>query len=174
MELTNTAINIIKALLFSSAEPLSIEKIHEILKGFNEFSLKEIENLLVELKNTYSAEDEVLQLDELANGYILRTKLIYRPYIEKLKGIKRPEKLSIAAIEVLAIISHKQPITKSSIESIRGVDSSNIIHSLVEKDLITCLGKDESIGRPSLYGVTPKFLQYFGLKNINDLPIQTS
>jgi segregation and condensation protein B len=174
MELQQTATNILKALLFSSAEPLFLDKIQEIMKTFHPFSLEEIKELLNSLKEHYSSEDEVLQIDEVSNGFLLRTKLIYRPYIEKLKGVKRPEKLSLASIEVLAIVSHKQPITRSSIEAIRGVDSSNIIHSLVEKELLVSLGKEETLGRPTLYGVTSKFLQYFGLKNLTELPLKTS
>ena len=174
MELAKTAKQIIEALLFSSAEPLNLEKIHEILSAFHPFTLDEVREFLKSIQEKYSRDDQSLQIDEVSNAFILRTKLIFRPYIEKLKGIKRQDKLSQAAYEVLAIISHKQPITRASIDAIRGVDSSNIVCSLVDKELIHSIGKDESLGRPTLYGVTPKFLTHFGLKNLEDLSIKST
>ncbi len=174
MELAKTAKQIIEALLFSSAEPLPLEKIHEIIQSFHPFTLIEVKELLTSIKEKYAREDQALQLDEVSNAFILRTKLIFRPYIEKLKGIKRQEKLSMAAYEVLAIISHKQPITRASIDAIRGVDSSNIVYSLIDKELIHSMGKEESLGRPTLYGVTSKFLSHFGLKNLEDLPAKST
>lgn len=169
MSIHQTAKKIIEALLFSSNEPIALEKIHEIIQTFYQFSSTEILILLNELQESYNLEDKPIQLDIISSGYIFRTKPIYRPYIEQLKGQKKPEKLSIAAIEVLAIVSHKQPITKSTIDAIRGVDSGNVIHSLLEKDLLIQLGKEESLGRPMLYGASQKFLQHFGIKSFAEL-----
>lgn len=165
MNLKQQATLIIEALLFSSDEPLSLEKIQEILQTFYLFPLQEIKEMVESLKT----QNHAYQLDLCSGGYLFRTNIIYRPYIEKLKGMKRREKLSIAAIEVLAIVSHKQPITRSSIEAIRGVDSSNVLHALIEKELIEQVGKEESPGRPPLYSVTKKFLQHFGLKDFTEL-----
>jgi segregation and condensation protein B len=170
MNKSNCAKQIIESLLFSTNEPINIEKITEILTFFHPYTQTDVKMLIEEIRNRYLHEDHYLQLDEIDCCYVFRTKPLFRPYIEKLKGVKKPEKLSNAALEVLAIIAHKQPITKSHIESIRGVDSSNLIHGLLEKELIEVIGKDESPGRPLLFGTTFKFLQYFSLKTIEEIP----
>ncbi|MDR3625055.1 MAG: SMC-Scp complex subunit ScpB [Chlamydiales bacterium] len=160
---------VIEALLFSSSDPLSLQKIHEILQDFYPYSEIETKEFINLLKENYTHHQHAFQLDEIAGGYILRTSTAFSPYIEKLRGHKRTEKLSQAGIETIAIIAHKQPIARSAIEAIRGVDSSGILHTLLEKELIEIVGKQEVPGRPSLYGVTKKFLHYFGIKSIQEL-----
>jgi segregation and condensation protein B len=159
---------IIEALLFSSSEPLPLSKIKEVLE--DSFSLKELESLILELNQEYLKNDKPYHIVNIAEGYILRTKKEYAPYLDKLFRRKKTDKLSHAAAEVLAIIAYKQPITRARIDEIRGVDSSGILANLMDRELIQVVGKEEVVGRPSLYGVTKQFLQHFGLSSIQELP----
>lgn len=160
---------IVEALLFSSAEPLTLQKICEILMTFYPYSEHDTKSILLDLQESYQNDHHAFQLDEIAGGYILRTSSTFSPYIDRLKGQRRTEKLSQAGIEVLAIISHKQPIARAAIEAIRGVDSSGILHTLLERELIQIIGRQDVPGRPSLYSVTDKFLHYFGLKSLSEI-----
>lgn len=169
-ERRNQAKKIIEALLFASDEPLPLQKIHEILEIFSLFSVSTVKEMVEELGQSYRSAESSFHLYEIAGGYILRTAEIYRPYIEKLNGTKRSEKISPATMEVLAIIAYKQPIARAQIEGIRGVDCSNVLHSLLERELIEQSGRSETPGRPSLYITTPRFLKHFGLKSLEDLP----
>lgn len=160
----------LEAMLFSSPEPVPKEKLREILKEHWPLRRGEFSQILQELQEDYKREDRPFQLDEIAGGLVLRTKELYSCFVEKLMGNRRAERLSPAAMEVLAIIAYKQPITRPAIEAIRGVDSSGVVASLLERDLIHSIGKLEAPGRPSLYATTNRFLQHFGLKNATDLP----
>lgn len=160
----------LEAMLFSSPEPVPKEKLREILKEHWPLKRGEFSQILQDLQEDYTREDRPFQLDEIAGGLVLRTKEVYGPFVEKLLGGRRAERLSSAAMEVLAIIAYKQPITRPAIEAIRGVDSSGVVASLLERDLIHAVGKLEAPGRPSLYATTNRFLQHFGLKNATDLP----
>ena len=107
---------------------------------------------------------------KLSNGYVLKTKEEYHSYISKLYNNKKKWFLSKQSLEALSIIAYKQPITKSEVEYIRGVSSDYIIKTLLEKELITIKGRDQSIGKPLLYGTSQKFLEAFGIDSISDLP----
>ena len=156
---------IIEALLFSSHEPLSEKRLGEVLEGIDKESLR---SALEELKKEYQ-EKENLEIREIAGGYQIFTCQDYAPWIEKLHRT-RPTRLSQAALETLAIIAYNQPIIRAEIESIRGVDTSGVLHTLLEKNLVKILGRKKVIGRPLLYGITDDFLKYFGLKDISELP----
>ena len=160
---------VIEALLFSSNEPISAEKIAEILKLNFTLKTEEIKHLLKELQEEYRNLKRSFQLDEIGNGYLLRTTKEYAPYVELLYQDKRGERLSKAATEVIAIIAYKEPITKLEIEKIRGVDSSGAIQSLLERELIAVVGRLDVPGKPSQFGLTKKFLTHFGLKSLQDL-----
>lgn len=161
---------ILEALLFSSSEPLSLSKLKEIVENFHPFSAEKIRQLLCELGENYRLLGTSFQLFEIAEGYLLRTSEAFHPYVEKLQSVKRAEKLSRAAIEVMAIIAYRQPVTRGQIEGIRGVDCSAMLSSLLEKKLIVQVGKLEVAGRPPLYGTTSEFLNHFGLSNLEQLP----
>ena len=161
---------IIEALLFVSHEPISFNKIREVLDSVEPLKPKQIQDLLQELAEEYILHQRAFRLEEIAQGYILRTCREYGPYIDLLFRNKRTEKLSPAAAEVLAIIPYRQPITRPQIEAIRGVDSSGVIQSLLERQLIEAVGRLEAPGRPSLYGITPYFLKHFGLRDLKELP----
>jgi segregation and condensation protein B len=160
---------IIEALLFATSDPLSLSKIKEVVELSYPLSLSEIRTHIENLKEEYKREKRGFRLDEIAEGYLLRTAPDLFPYVEALHRDRRGEKLSKAAMEVLAIIAFKQPITRGQVESIRGVDSSGTLSSLMERGLIEVKGKLDAPGRPSQYGTTKGFLKHFGLKDFQQL-----
>ena len=157
---------ILEALLFVSDAPLHLERIEEALEGR---SRAEIAKLLVCLQERCRQGDRGVRLIEVAGGYRLVTKPEMAPWIERLRG-SRPTKLSKAALETLAIIAYKQPITKPEIEAIRGVMIDGVLKTLVERDLIRILGRKPEVGRPIIYGTSRDFLEYFGFKDLSELP----
>ncbi len=163
---------IIEALLFAAGEPLSLQKIHEIVASGHETTLKEIKQTIGNLQKEYADEGRAFRLEAIAEGFVLRTHSDFAPFVRLLFSSRRNEKLSSASMEVLAIVAYKQPITKASIERIRGVDSSGVLQHLAERELIEVCGKAEACGRPSLYGTTKEFLKYFGLNKLDELPSQ--
>lgn len=156
---------IIESLLFSSNEPVPLRKLKEILQTVYPYSTEQVKELIYALREDYAEQNRAFQVEEIAKGYLLRTCADYHPYIHRLLKHTRPDKLSQAALEVLAIIAYRQPITRPQIDEIRGVDSSGIIHTLLDRLLIEQSGKLEVPGRPTLYCVTSHFLQHFGLKD---------
>lgn len=157
---------ILEAIFFSHPEPLGIKDLQRLLP---EWKREELEKALKELLKDYESLGLSFRLEEVAGGYQFRTLPEYAPWVRRGKKVT-PLKLSSAALEVLAIIAYKQPITRAEVESIRGVDSGGVIGSLLEKGLIKPLGRKETPGRPLLYGTTKKFLEVFGLKSLKDLP----
>lgn len=165
MNLT-TARAIAEALIFASSEPISIKTMAMII-GVNEHTLKQMINDLME---DYQQKQCGIQIIEVANGYQFATNSEYAVYIEKLQKMPRNIGLSQAAIETLAIVAYKQPITKAEIEALRGVSIESSLATLVDKSLIEETGRKETPGRPILYGTTKRFLKYFGLNDLNELP----
>lgn len=161
---------LIEALLFSSNAPLAFNKIREVTDAMAPFRPRILRELLQELQYDYIAQKRSFRLEEIAEGYIMRTCEEFAPYIDLMYRNKRAEKLSQAATEVLAIIAYKQPITRPQIDAIRGVDSSGTVQNLLERQLIEPLGKLEAPGRPMLYGITKEFLIHFGLRDLAELP----
>lgn len=163
---------VLEALLFSSAEPISVHKMHAIAETVSPLSLGALRTALEALQEEYEVQQKPFRLIESAQGFILKTLEEFSPYVEMLGRNKRVEKLSQPAAEVLAIIAYRQPITRAQIEAIRGVDSSGTLSSLMERELIMSVGRLEAPGRPTLYGVTKEFLHHFGLKDVKDLSTQ--
>ncbi len=157
---------IIEALLFISGQPLSMAEIKRIL----ELGEAEIKGLLEEFRTEYDMRGSGLQVAEVAQGYQIVTRQQYAPWVRKLANITVSAKLSQAALETLAIVAYKQPAIKAEIEAIRGVNSDGVMKTLLERSLIKILGRREMPGRPLMYGTTKEFLQYFGLKDLSDLP----
>jgi segregation and condensation protein B len=162
---------IIEALLFSSGEAISIEKIKEVVQTSYPIRSREIEELIEELCQEYREQQRAFQIEQIAGGFLLRTSPEMYPFLEHFYMDKRGEKLSKAATEVLAIIAFRNPITKREIEKIRGVDCSGTMAALLERGLIEPVGRKEAPGRPMQYGVTKQFLQHFGLKNLQELTV---
>lgn len=159
----------IEALLFSSDSPLNLNKIREVTDTLYPFKPRVIQELIQALQLEYAQQKRGFLLEEIAQGYILRTSPDFSAQLAQLHNQKRIERLSQASTEVLAIISYKQPITRAQVDSIRGVDSSGALSNLLERDLVEPVGKQNSPGRPTLYGTTSYFLQYFGLKDLSEL-----
>jgi len=157
---------IIESLLLVAEEPLQIDRINNILTGAEK---KEIQNALAELSKEYEARKGGFFLREVAGGYQIRTRPEYREWIKRLIQPKTL-RLSRAALETLATIAYKQPIIRSDIEHIRGVNCGGILRMLLERKLIRVLGRKEIPGRPLIYATTKQFLEVFDLKNLKDLP----
>jgi len=158
---------IVEALLFAVQEPISVRKISEIVEGTE---AKEIREVIQQLREEYDTNDMVFQIEEIANGFQLLSRPEYHEWISKIRKKSGESKLSQQALETLSIIAYKQPIIRADIEAIRGVQSGQMIRTLIEKGLVKITGRDEVLGRPLLYGTTTKFLDHFGLKSIKDLP----
>lgn len=158
---------IVEALLFAVQEPISVRKISEIIEGTE---AKEIREVIQQLRDEYDSHDRVFQIEEIANGFQLLSRPEYHEWISKIRKKSGESKLSQPALETLSIIAYKQPIIRAEIEAIRGVQSGQMIRTLIEKGLVKITGRDEVLGRPLLYGTTTKFLDHFGLKSIKDLP----
>lgn len=156
---------ILEALLLASPEPLSLKRIAEVI-GLEE---REARILLEDLRRQYEEPGRGICIREMAGGYVLTTRPEYADYVERLLQPKA-RGLSHAALETLAIIAYRQPVTKPEIEGVRGVKVDRIVESLLERRLIREMGRKEGPGRPVLYGTTQEFLQYFGLKDLSELP----
>ena len=155
-----------EAVLFASGDPVSIERLSQIF----EISPEKVEMYARNLEVKLDAEHSGLMLLHLENTYQLATRKDYAPYIKKAFDIKRKIPLSPAALEVLAVVSYNQPVTKSFIEQVRGVDCSGVVTTLLEKELIEERGRLELPGRPLLYGTTKNFLRCFGISDLSELP----
>jgi len=157
----------IEALLFVSGNPLSLDK----LKGvFDETQPEQIEAQVKALQQDYSDRGAGLMVAEVAGGYQLATRPEQFGWIRKFKSVKVSTKLSKPALETLAIVAYKQPITRTEVEQIRGVNIGGIMRNLMERRLVKIVGKKDVPGKPMMYGTTPDFLQYFGLKDLSSLP----
>lgn len=161
---------VIEALLFATNMPLHFDKIREITDTVHPLSPRALHALIHEMQVEYRCQNRAFQLEEIAEGFVLRSCEEYSSYIALLNRNKRADKLSQAAAEVLAIIAYRQPITKPQIEAIRGVDSSSAFQVLIERELIQPVGKLEAPGRPVLFGTTREFLRHFGLRDMTELP----
>lgn len=157
---------IIEAILFVSDKPVSIMTLKEVLKDIEP---TEIRTCVEELNNEYNSTDRSFTVREIAGGFQMLTDPVYSTWISSL--YKKPaDRLTGPALETLAIIAYKQPLTRSDIEIIRGVNVDGVLHTLEERSLIRTKGRVDAPGRPILYGTTNEFLQHFGLKSLEDLP----
>jgi segregation and condensation protein B len=168
----NIYLPVIEALIFSAEEPLTTSEISKAIKEIDGEDVKEeeIESAVDMLNEKYKNYEISINIIRVSNGFLFATKPEYAKYVGYLSSEKSSRRLSQAALETLAIIAYKQPITKPEIEAIRGVNSDYMINTLLEKNLITIKGRAETIGRPLLYVTTDTFLIYFGLNKLSDLP----
>jgi segregation and condensation protein B len=159
-------IAVIEALLFASETPLNVERMAEILPDTDK---KEIAALLEGLMREYEARGGGISLQEIAGGFQFRTRTDLAPWIRKLKA-GRPAMLSPAAMETLAVVAYRQPLVKSEIDRIRGVDASGALKGLLEKKIVRIVGRKDVPGKPIIYGTTRKFLEVFNLRDLSELP----
>lgn len=162
----------IEAILFVAENEVTAKELEQVLaKNFGEdINAEIIQNALDALEEQYKSDVYSFYLVNISNGYRLLTKSKYHKTISQYLGIKSKKKLSRAAMETLAIVAYRQPITKGQIESIRGVSSDYGIQKLLEKELIAIVGRSEGVGRSLLYGTSEIFMDHFGLKSLKDLP----
>lgn len=162
--------SILEGLLFAAGdEGLSIKQLTSVL----EIDEATVLSIIEDLKEEYQKKERGIDLVEVAGVYQLTTKKEHAPYLKRLMETPMNQSLSQAALETLAIIAYKQPITRIEIEEIRGVKSERSIRTLLAKGLIQEVGREEGVGRAILYGTTKEFLEYFGLKTIEELPSLT-
>lgn len=159
--------SILECLLFVSDKPLSLSTLQGLLESVDRRTLLAA---LDELKAEYDQQKRAFQLMDIAEGYQLATRVQYAPWIRKMYKTRTASKLSRAALETLAIIAYRQPITRAEIEDVRGVAADSVVSLLLERKFIRLVGRKEVVGRPMLYGTTKDFLHYFGLKDLNDMP----
>ncbi len=158
---------IIEALLFVTADPIPLTRFLALLGAVTR---EEVEAALASLRYDYEQEGRGLQLAEVAGGYRIMTKAEFAPWLKRLEKVKAPSKLSRSALESLAIIAYKQPIVRAEVEQIRGVETSGVIRTLLERKLVRIVGRKEEPGRPIMYGTTKFFLEHFGLRDLSQLP----
>lgn len=157
----------IETIIFMQDKPINIQRIKALIDP--DLPLRVVYESLTRLQNEYEQKHHGIRLQEVAEGYQFRTKATYSRFIQKMFSINALA-LSPTSLEVLAIIAYKGPISKNGIEKIRGVDSSHIVRSLMDKRLVSLQGRSEEIGRPSLFGTTNEFLEVFNLASLSDLP----
>jgi segregation and condensation protein B len=158
---------VLEALIFASPQPLTPREITQVMGGVTKEAWKQA---LEEIQADYARDGRGIQLVEVAGGYQITTRPEYNDWIRELLDPKAPTRLSIQALETLAVIAYKQPVTLPEIIELRGVKSGGVIKTLLEKRLIRIVGRKEVVGRPMLYGTTKEFLLHFGLKDLAELP----
>ncbi len=174
---TATLKQIVEALIFASDKPISLQHIKTLLGDHGSAEAQAYHASVVAIKETiddlnkeYEQAQSAYRIIEIAGGYQFATVPTYAKWVGKLFQEKRRRRLSQAALETLSIIAYRQPISKPEMEYIRGVNVDYVIKSLLERELITMVGRGEGVGRPLLFGTTQKFLKRLGLKSLSDLP----
>jgi len=174
--------NVIEALLFAADRPLATKEIRQILAeatdeenpsaagAFRNVREAQVVATLEELRVGLDTQQHSFQLVEIAGGWRLVSRAEYAPWIKKLLDEARPHRLSQPSLETLSIIALRQPISRADVAAIRGVEVDGVIKTLLERDLITIVGKSDAPGRPMLYGTTQRFLEHFGLRSLDDMP----
>ncbi|MGV3762845.1 SMC-Scp complex subunit ScpB [Parapedobacter sp.] len=162
----------IEALIYASEMGIGITEIQQVLAALYEMEMAEevIVEMLEAIKDRYRKDDRILELRNVNNGYQFLTKPVYYDTINQLQAHRSKKKLSPAALETLAIIAYRQPITKLEIEQIRGVNCDYSVHRLLEKELIKIAGKADTLGKPLLYATSDLFMDHFGIATTADLP----
>jgi len=158
---------ILEALLFASPDPLTAERVAAIVPGVEADQVVEAAR---ELNEDYSRDSRSFQIVEVGGGWQLTTKPDYAVWVDKLLESGSRAHLSKAALETLAVVAYKQPVLRSGIESIRGVNVDGVLRTLMERNLVRIVGRGEGPGRPLLFGTTKDFLMQFGINRLSDLP----
>ncbi len=162
--------NAIEAILFVSGEPVARESLIEAL----EIPEKDFDRVMNSFIDDYNLSDRGLKVIKFDDLYQLSTRSEYVDYLKRYAGVKKPNNLSNAALEVLSIIAYNQPVTRGTIDKIRGVDSFGPLEKLLSRDIVEEKGRLDAPGRPILYGTTKEFLKIFGLKSMDEIPELTS
>ena len=160
-------ISVVESLILASPDPLPGKKIAEMLEGFNS---SQVAKAVAEINNRYVEAGCSFRIRELAGGYQFFILPVFTGFVQEMFSRTRKLRLTRAALETLAIVAYKQPVTKTEVEMIRGVASDGVLHNLLEKKMLTIKGRAETVGKPLQYGTTDDFLKFFGLNKIADLP----
>ncbi len=163
----NNPKSILEAILFAASEPITVKQFQHALPAMN---VREIRKALTEIQDDYQSTNRSFRLMEIANGYQICTRPEFSDWIRKFYIQQVRVTLSPSALETLAIVAYKQPVTRNEVSTIRGVNSDSVISSLVEKELVCVSGRKEGAGRSLLFSTTDTFLQQFGLKDPSELP----
>jgi len=158
---------IVEALLFSARDPVSIDEIRKVVEGFSPAAIRET---ILNIQTEYSNDKRGICIVEIAGGFQMCTKSELSSYLGMFHKIQVRQKLSRPALETVAIVAYRQPIVRSQIEAIRGVDVGGVLKTLIEKGLVRITGKKKGPGNPFMYGTTDEFLRYFGLAGLSQLP----
>jgi len=158
---------ILEALLFVSSDPISLERLHGVLSEVPKSRLKV---LLYQIEEDFLLSNRGFHLVEIAGGYQFVTRSDLSPWIKEMERVRATTRLSKPGLETLAIIAYKQPVTRSEVELIRGVDAAGVLKTLLDRKLVKIVGRKEAPGRPMLYGTTRIFLKYLGLPSLSALP----
>lgn len=158
---------IVEATLFASQTPLTAD---EVARADENLDAESVIEAIQALRDAYEDSERAFQIYQLGDGYQILTRPEYAPYLERFDSVPRAPHLSPAALETLAIIAYRNPIGRIEIEEVRGVSASSVLRTLLDWELVEVVGRGEGLGRPLLYGVTRKFLEHFGLKDLADLP----
>ncbi len=159
--------HVVESLIFASREPLSVERLVKIL---GKVGKKRIQDAIDQVNLDYEATGRPFRVVEVAGGFQMLTAPEFAPWLSRLIKVRGEERLSRSALETLAIVAYKQPITRAEIEAIRGVQTSQSLKVLLDRNLIKIAGRAEILGRPMLYATTREFLDHFGLRSVKDLP----
>jgi len=162
----------IESLIFAAEQPITLEEMSGSLEEVFglAFNTEDLLSTIDELRQRYAQDGFAFEIREIAGGYQFFTKAAYHRTIGAYLKQTMKKRLSQAALETLSIIAYKQPVSKSELERIRGVNCDYAMQKLLEKELVTITGRSEGPGKPLLYGTSPKFMDYFGLRSIEDLP----
>lgn len=157
----------VEAALLSADEPLTLRRMAVVAELAD---AAEARRIVERLQTLYDADGTAFRIEELAGGFQLLTRPEYHPWLARLRRATTEIRLTAPARETLAIVAYRQPITRADVEAVRGVQTGDMLHQLMEKGLVRIAGRDDSLGRPVLYATTRKFLQMFGLRSLRDLP----
>jgi len=163
---------ILEALIFSSEQPISLAELQSVLFTYSgeEVSMEAIKDMVDGIQKRYESDDYVFEILQSGGGYQFLTKALYHKPISTLLQQRAKRKLSTAALECLSIIAYSQPVTKTDLEDIRGVNCDYTIQKLLERDLVRITGRTDTPGKPLLYGTTQFFMDYFGINTLDELP----
>lgn len=167
---------IIEALLFATDEPLTVRQVMDIFGILDEgekpapITPDDVLGSIDELNRDYERTGRTVRIVKVAGGYQFATKPEFAPWLGKMLREKSKRKLSLSALETLAVIAYKQPVTKPEIETIRGVNADYVLHTLLQRSLVAIVGRAATPGRPLLYGTTKEFLKHFGVNDLSELP----
>ena len=157
----------VEALIFASEKPITVEQLKKVLGDLDSASVNKI---VKELQDEYQVQNKGLRIVEIAGGFQMITSSVFAPFLKKLFKNRYSDRLSKPALESLAIIAYKQPLTRSEIESLRNVNVDGMVSGLLEKGLVRTAGRKKAPGRPHLFATSRQFLEYFGLKSLDELP----